>query len=85
MTSAYATGLATVSPDGIVLDAWFPAPELSEESSVTGTTVLEGSEVPAELAALVGEDADRGVSRIAMAADRNHHHLPCRGRVRQGA
>lgn len=25
------------------------------------------------------------VSRIAMAADRNHHHLPCRGRVRQGA
>ena len=64
MTFAYATGLATVTSDGTVLDCWFPAPELREGSSSVGT---ERIDAPAELASLVGEDADRGVSRVAIA------------------
>lgn len=64
MTFAYATGLATVTSDGTVLDCWFPAPELREGSSSAGT---ERIDAPAELASLVGEDADRGVSRVAIA------------------
>lgn len=64
MTFAYATGLATVTPDGTVLDCWFPAPELRKGSSSAGT---ERIDAPAELASLVGEDADRGVSRVAIA------------------
>ncbi|WP_454942440.1 2,3,4,5-tetrahydropyridine-2,6-dicarboxylate N-succinyltransferase [Corynebacterium argentoratense] len=64
MTFAYATGLATVTSDGTVLDCWFPGPELREGSSSAGT---ERIDAPAELASLVGEDADRGVSRVAIA------------------
>lgn len=64
MTFAYATGLATVTSDGTVLDCWFPAPELREGSSPAGT---ERIDAPAQLASLVGEDADRGVSRVAIA------------------
>lgn len=64
MTFAYATGLATVTSDGTVLDCWFLAPELREGSSSAGT---ERIDAPAELASLVGEDADRGVSRVAIA------------------
>lgn len=64
MTFAYATGLATVTSDGTVLDCWFPAPELRKGSSSAGT---ERIDAPAELASLVGEDADRGVSRVAIA------------------
>ena len=64
MTFAYATGLATVTPDGTVLDCWFPAPELREGSS---SAVTERIDAPAELASLVVEDANRGVSRVAIA------------------
>ncbi|AKK05536.1 2,3,4,5-tetrahydropyridine-2,6-dicarboxylate N-succinyltransferase [Corynebacterium mustelae] len=66
MTSAFATGVATIHNDGTVLDAWFPAPELGSDSLTTGTEVLEAAETPVELAALVGEDADRNVRRVAI-------------------
>ncbi|MBU3735266.1 MAG: 2,3,4,5-tetrahydropyridine-2,6-dicarboxylate N-succinyltransferase [Candidatus Planktophila sp.] len=45
-------GIATIS-NGTTLDVWFPAPALS---ALTGSA-------PAELAALVGEDKDRAVTR----------------------
>jgi len=49
--SASATGLATVTADGTVLDVWYPAPALGKDAPDTG----------ADLAPLAGEDADRGV------------------------
>ena len=51
-TIASGHGIATIAK-GIPLDVWFPSPALSQ---------LSGS-VPAELSALVGTDAARGVSR----------------------
>ena len=61
---AAGTGLATVAPDGTVLDTWYPAP------------VLDGDAPDApELEKLAGEDAERGVrttvvrTRIASLAD----------------
>jgi len=48
--SAAGTGLATVAPDGTVLDTWYPAPVLDGDAP----------DVP-ELEKLAGEDADRGV------------------------
>jgi 2,3,4,5-tetrahydropyridine-2-carboxylate N-succinyltransferase len=51
-TIASGHGIATIS-NGTTLDVWFPAPAL---------TALTGS-APAELAALVGEDKDRAVTR----------------------
>jgi 2,3,4,5-tetrahydropyridine-2-carboxylate N-succinyltransferase len=62
-TGASATGIATVTTDGTVLDVWFPAPALTDEAS-TGTTEL--GQPPAELAALVGSDDARGVRRVAV-------------------
>ena len=62
-TGASATGISTVTVDGTVLDTWFPAPRLTDEAS-TGTTQLD--EPPAELAALVGPEEARGVSRVAV-------------------
>jgi 2,3,4,5-tetrahydropyridine-2-carboxylate N-succinyltransferase len=47
---AAGTGLATVTADGIVLDAWYPAPALGTDAP----------DAP-ELEKLAGEDADRGV------------------------
>jgi 2,3,4,5-tetrahydropyridine-2-carboxylate N-succinyltransferase len=47
---AAGTGLATVTPDGTVLDTWYPAPVLEADAP----------DVP-ELEKLAGEDADRGV------------------------
>ena len=54
-----------MTPNGTVLDAWFPAPELAD-TATTGTTALTGAEVPADLAPLTGVDATRGVERIAV-------------------
>ncbi|MEY5030441.1 MAG: hypothetical protein RLZZ334_388 [Actinomycetota bacterium] len=51
-TIASGHGIATIS-NGTTLDVWFPAPALS---ALTGSA-------PAELAALVGEDKDRAVTR----------------------
>ena len=47
---AAGTGLATVTPDGTVLDTWYPAPVLDGDAP----------DVP-ELEKLAGADADRGV------------------------
>ncbi|MFN8077952.1 MAG: 2,3,4,5-tetrahydropyridine-2,6-dicarboxylate N-succinyltransferase [Kineosporiaceae bacterium] len=56
--TAWAHGLATVTDGGsgpeIVLDTWYPAPRLGEP---------DGSPAPAELVALAGPDAARGVQR----------------------
>ena len=65
MTSAAGFGLATVADDGTVLDAWFPDPELGAYSP-SGTTRIGPDEVSAELDALAGPDADRGVEVVAI-------------------
>ena len=65
MTSAAGFGLATIAEDGTVLDAWFPDPELGAYSP-SGTTRLVPGDVPDELSALSGPDADRGVAIIAI-------------------
>lgn len=65
MTSALAIGLATITNDGTVLDAWFPVPRLDAPTDTT-TVTLQGDDIPAEFRDLVGEDADRGVRREAI-------------------
>lgn len=64
---ASAVGLATVSPDGTVLDAWYPEPTLSVQvGAQPGTTALDGTGLSArtsvEFAALAGDDPIREVS-----------------------
>jgi 2,3,4,5-tetrahydropyridine-2-carboxylate N-succinyltransferase len=60
--------LATLAADGSVLDTWFPAPELTDggDSGTSKTQRLALSDVPAELAALVGRDDDRNTDTIAV-------------------
>ncbi len=58
-------GIANITTSGVVLDTWFPNPELGEFAD-TGTTRLEGSDIPAELAELVGPDEARGVEVVAV-------------------
>jgi 2,3,4,5-tetrahydropyridine-2-carboxylate N-succinyltransferase len=69
VTGAYGVGLATVTPEGTVLDTWFPAPQLGDAPSV-GTQKLSSVEVASELgedaAKLLGEDAERGVEVIGV-------------------
>ena len=55
----------TLTADGTVLDTWFPAPELGEFGAA-GTVRLSADETPAELAALLGPDDDRGVQTVAV-------------------
>ena len=52
---AWGVGLATLDRDDRVLDLWFPTPALGTAS---------GSEAPAELTALEGDDDARGVRRV---------------------
>jgi 2,3,4,5-tetrahydropyridine-2-carboxylate N-succinyltransferase len=52
-TSAWGFGLATLTADGAVLDTWFPTPRLGTPGAADGA--------PAELTALAGADALRGV------------------------
>ncbi|MBU3706864.1 MAG: 2,3,4,5-tetrahydropyridine-2,6-dicarboxylate N-succinyltransferase [Mycobacterium sp.] len=65
MTAAAGFGLATIAGDGTVLDAWFPSPELGAYSP-SGTTRIAATDTPADLAALVGPDPDRGVDVVAI-------------------
>jgi 2,3,4,5-tetrahydropyridine-2-carboxylate N-succinyltransferase len=65
VTAASGVGLATIAADGTVLDTWFPAPELTADGPA-GTTRLSVAEVPDDLAALTGPDADRGVEVVAV-------------------
>jgi 2,3,4,5-tetrahydropyridine-2,6-dicarboxylate N-succinyltransferase len=65
VTSAAGFGLATITDDGTVLDAWFPDPELGAYNP-SGTTRLAGGDIPDDLAALCGPDTDRGVQIVAI-------------------
>ncbi len=51
--TAWGHGLATVTPDGTVLDTWFPSPALGPRP--------DGDDAPADLEALAGQDVARGV------------------------
>ena len=64
-SGASAIGIATITDDGAVLDTWYPSPELTEVTE-SGTAHLEGDDVPADLASLVGNDTDRGVRTVAV-------------------
>ncbi|MDV7136977.1 2,3,4,5-tetrahydropyridine-2,6-dicarboxylate N-succinyltransferase [Williamsia muralis] len=64
-SGASAIGIATITDDGAVLDTWYPSPELTEVTE-SGTTLLEGDDVPADLASLVGSDTARGVRTVAV-------------------
>ncbi len=67
---ARAAGLATVADDGTVLDTWFPAPELEEETGAAGTERLSGQDAQRSLGeavpAALGRDARRGVEVVAV-------------------
>ncbi len=65
VTAAAGFGLATIAGDGTVLDAWFPNPELGAYSP-SGTTRIAPGDVPDDLAALTGPDADRDVEVVAI-------------------
>lgn len=62
---ASAIGIANITTSGVVLDTWYPSPELGEFDT-TGTTRLTGSDIPSELADLVGPDEARGVDVVAV-------------------
>lgn len=64
-SGASAIGIATITDDGAVLDTWYPSPELTEVTE-SGTALLEGDDVPADLASLVGSDTARGVRTVAV-------------------
>ncbi|MDO5731574.1 2,3,4,5-tetrahydropyridine-2,6-dicarboxylate N-succinyltransferase [Corynebacterium sphenisci] len=68
MTSgARALGLATITDDGVVLDAWFPEPALAEVAAAeAGVARLDPADLPAELAGLAGADPARGVARVGV-------------------
>jgi 2,3,4,5-tetrahydropyridine-2-carboxylate N-succinyltransferase len=57
--AAHAWGVATVTPDGSVLDAWYPEPHL-------GVLPERGHHEPEELTALSGEDPIRQVRTIVV-------------------
>ncbi|GLX97898.1 2,3,4,5-tetrahydropyridine-2,6-dicarboxylate N-succinyltransferase [Herbidospora sp. NBRC 101105] len=57
-------GLATVTPDGTVLDVWFPNPALGDPGE-PGVRRLAAVEV-GDLASLVREDPERGVEVVAV-------------------
>jgi len=57
MTSAHGDGVATVTPDGTVLDVWYPQPALGDPSDAPGSI---------DLAALAGADDVREVQRVVV-------------------
>ncbi|WP_275477794.1 2,3,4,5-tetrahydropyridine-2,6-dicarboxylate N-succinyltransferase [Herbidospora cretacea] len=57
-------GIATVTPEGTVLDVWFPNPALGDPGE-PGVRRLAAIEV-GDLASLVREDADRNVEVVAV-------------------
>ncbi|WP_156724218.1 2,3,4,5-tetrahydropyridine-2,6-dicarboxylate N-succinyltransferase [Streptomyces apocyni] len=69
-TGAVATGLATLTADGTVLDTWFPAPELIDEPGPSGTERLSAERAVELLgegaAAAIRPDAIRGVEIVAV-------------------
>ncbi|RSS84031.1 2,3,4,5-tetrahydropyridine-2,6-dicarboxylate N-succinyltransferase [Streptomyces sp. WAC06614] len=69
-TGAVAAGLATLTPDGTVLDTWFPAPTLVEEPGPAGTERLSAEQAVELLgdaaAKAIRTDAVRGVEVVAV-------------------
>ncbi|GAA3957670.1 2,3,4,5-tetrahydropyridine-2,6-dicarboxylate N-succinyltransferase [Gordonia caeni] len=64
---AAAIGIATLTDDDVVLDTWYPNPELTTDTgATTGTTVLSDVDTPAELIDAVGIDGARGVKTVAV-------------------
>ena len=61
MTSAFATGLATIHSNDTILDVWFPDPKLSDDVRESGTEFPD--KVPAELHPLTHIDAARETRR----------------------
>src|SRR5699024_7478365 len=57
MTSASATGIATTTTTGDILDVWYPAPTLGAAGDHTTDALLDP---------LTGEDPDRGVTRTVI-------------------
>ncbi len=58
LRSAWGVGVATVATDGTTLDVWYPAPALGAAPA--------DPQVPADLAALEGDDAARGVRTVVV-------------------
>ncbi|USI91538.1 2,3,4,5-tetrahydropyridine-2,6-dicarboxylate N-succinyltransferase [Rhodococcus sp. D-6] len=65
---ASAVGIANITEDGTVLDTWYPAPALGEPSE-TGTTRLEGTDIPSDLALVAGHDEAREVQQVVVRTD----------------
>ncbi|MFD3554792.1 2,3,4,5-tetrahydropyridine-2,6-dicarboxylate N-succinyltransferase [Streptomyces goshikiensis] len=69
-TGAVAAGLATITPDGTVLDTWFPAPELVAEPGPAGSERLTAEQavelLGAAAAKALRQDAVRGVEVVAV-------------------
>ncbi|MDX8037445.1 2,3,4,5-tetrahydropyridine-2,6-dicarboxylate N-succinyltransferase [Lentzea sp. BCCO 10_0856] len=77
VSTAYGIGLATVTPDGTVLDTWYPSPALDEATTpgtapdtAPGTTRVSSAEIAEALgesaAKLLGEDLERGVEVVGV-------------------
>lgn len=73
MSTAYGIGLATVTPDGTVLDTWYPSPVLGETTDAQtdlGTVRLSSTEIAEALgesaAKLLGEDLERDVEVVGV-------------------
>lgn len=62
---AVATGVATITTDGTVLDVWYPEPELSAVGE-SGHEFLAEADIPATLRPLVRTDDDRQVQLRAV-------------------
>ncbi|MEU3645485.1 2,3,4,5-tetrahydropyridine-2,6-dicarboxylate N-succinyltransferase [Lentzea sp. NPDC034063] len=69
MSTAYGIGLATVTPDGTVLDTWYPSPALGDATDL-GTVRVSSAEIAEALgeaaAKLLGEDLERGVEVVGV-------------------
>ncbi|WP_330270962.1 2,3,4,5-tetrahydropyridine-2,6-dicarboxylate N-succinyltransferase [Lentzea sp. NBC_00516] len=69
MSTAYGIGLATVTPDGTVLDTWYPSPVLGDTADL-GTVRVSSAEIAEALgeaaAKLLGEDLERGVEVVGV-------------------
>ncbi|MDX8148224.1 2,3,4,5-tetrahydropyridine-2,6-dicarboxylate N-succinyltransferase [Lentzea sp. BCCO 10_0061] len=69
MSTAYGIGLATVTPDGTVLDTWYPSPALGDTAEL-GTVRVSSAEIAEALgeaaAKLLGEDLERGVEVVGV-------------------
>jgi 2,3,4,5-tetrahydropyridine-2-carboxylate N-succinyltransferase len=69
VSTAYGIGLATVTPDGTVLDTWYPSPVLGDTTEL-GTVRVSSAEIAEALgeaaAKLLGEDLERGVEVVGV-------------------